>query len=131
MGRPAKVDNTQMDKTIDLDTLDTSKLSVSELLALRQLQRIEKEDAEKELQEKQNMQMRKENAMAMDRQRKDAMLNQNHCQHLKENGRTNLAGQRDHQRVIHLVCQRCGKEFTGQVDYHLMPKAEAIGGPNF
>jgi len=54
---------------------------------------------------------------------------QRRCAHLKENGTTALAGQRDMDNNLHLVCQFCMKLFTGsEIPPHLMPKASEIGG---
>lgn len=64
-------------------------------------------------------------------QMRQAEQNQASCGHLKENGRSNLAGQKDHSGILHLLCQRCQKTFTGnQVPPHLQPMMEHVGGPN-
>lgn len=64
---------------------------------------------------------------------------QRNCSHLKENGFTHLAGQRNHSGVIILVCQACQKMFRsdapeGHTEFlppSLVPRREgAIGGPN-
>jgi hypothetical protein len=47
---------------------------------------------------------------------------QRSCSHKKQNGMANLNGQRDHQNKLHLVCSRCGKEFT---DNNLSPDLSA------
>lgn len=123
MARPAKEQDTLQD-------IDVTQLTPGERLALKQLERMEKEEAEVEAKKNQDNEARKRNAKALQSQRENDLLKQKYCAHLKENGRTNLAGQRDHNGVVHLICQRCAKEFTGQVEYHLQPRAEFIGGPN-
>lgn len=79
---------------------------------------------------------RKQNAAQL-RQRKEIQeRNQAACPHLKENGKTNLAGQRDSAGNVLLVCQTCGKDFRISIDgksdpipRHLIPDARMVGGP--
>lgn len=53
------------------------------------------------------------------------------CSHLKRNGASHLAGQKDHSGVLHLICQYCQKEFVGgEIPTYLYPDMETVGGPH-
>lgn len=62
---------------------------------------------------------------------------QEHCSHLKENGKTAVGGQRDSHRINHWICQACLKEWTGNdpqtggLPFTLRPDPEKVGGPDF
>jgi hypothetical protein len=112
-------------------------MSLSEMqeleLELKKLELIEKKRAfadreERELQAKLG---RESGIEATRAQMKNQAAKEAGCAHLKENGRSHLAGQRDNNGVVHLICQGCQKHFIGnQVPTHLQPMHETVGGPH-
>jgi hypothetical protein len=63
------------------------------------------------------------NKMAMD------AAKQRGCSHLKPNGATNLAGQKDHDGIIQLLCQGCQKTFKGnEIPAGLFPQGDGVIG---
>lgn len=59
-------------------------------------------------------------------------LAQAQCTHKKANGQTALAGIRDHNRNLVLICQNCGKQYiNNDAPQELMPSGSAIGGPMY
>jgi len=56
---------------------------------------------------------------------------QANCPHLKENGRSHLAGQYDNARNLVLICQRCQRKFVNnEAPTHLVQGImEMVGGP--
>ena len=70
------------------------------------------------------------NAEAAAADRAGVIATQGACMHIKPSMRTALAGQRDHHRSEHLICQYCSKEFTdNETPQHLRPDPMLVGGP--
>lgn len=99
-------------------------------LKKRQLRKEREKDSLEDEIRNQQLRHRKMNALNMDNQRKKMEALQRGCSHLKKNGESYLAGQRDHHGVLHLICQGCMKHFLGhEVPIHIRPDADKIGGP--
>lgn len=122
--KPALVSPAQDPDNFDIDNLEKR-------LKLIQLQRLEREEAAIADMEKAKIIARQAGIDSVKSQMLQAAAKQANCNHLKENSRTHLAGQKDHSGVINLICQRCQKHFVGnQIPHHLMPTADgAVGGP--
>jgi hypothetical protein len=94
----------------------------------RKLQREEDELTQRANEQKAQQ---KQGAMAMDMRRKQQEAAQANCSHMKPWGGPALAGQRNHQHQVMLICQFCGKLFNGlDIPAHLRIPAERIGGPD-
>ncbi len=127
--------NTQFKPPIQSPATDPRNFDIDELdkrLKMAQLLKLEKQLAEEAEAERQQEASRKSGIDAVWSKIKNEKLTQDNCAHLKENGHTHLAGQKDHSGIINLVCQRCQKPFKGnQIPHHLFPSREgAIGGPS-
>lgn len=106
---------------------------------LRQLELEEKQrtKAEREELERVQKEARKQNAETMEAKRKEKLMEQEACNHLKENGRTQIVGQRDHSNNTHFFCQRCQKEWVNMqtsdnpkgLPTFLHPDPIWVGGP--
>lgn len=122
--KPALVSPAQDPDNFDIDNLEKR-------LKLIQLQRLEREEALIAEAETAKIIARQAGIDSVKSQMAQAKAKQANCNHLKENSRTHLAGQKDHSGIINLICQRCQKQFIGnQIPPHLFPNSEfAIGGP--
>ena len=112
--------------------IELSANDIEEKLKLIQLKRAMREEAAIE-EEIDNLAKSREAGIVAIRQKMEGeKQKQAGCSHLKENGSTQLAGQKDHSGIIHLICQSCQKHFAGnQIPPSLFPNREgAIGGPH-
>jgi len=110
---------------------DTSMAEIEERLKLIQLKRLEREEAAIEEEIENQKKARQAGIDSVRQKMASEKQKQASCSHLKENGRTQLAGQKDHSGIIHLICQNCQKHFLGnQIPPGLFPTGDgAIGGP--
>jgi hypothetical protein len=112
---------------------------VEKRLRMIQLQRMEREEAEIVDAANAKRISREAGHESIKMQMANEAAKQRLCSHLKENGYTHLAGQRNHAGVIILVCQSCQKMFRsdapeGSKEFlppSLVPTREgSVGGPN-
>lgn len=97
-------------------------------LQLIKLQREEKERAEAE-ELARNARMIGMSALIQERE--NELQHQQACPHLKPNGQSAIAGQRDHRNHYHWICQYCAKEWYDQeVPLHLRVDLARVGGPD-
>lgn len=101
--------------------IEQAKLNIA---AARKLASAETEQKE------QMIAFKRMNADAAAQDRAGILATQAACMHIKPSMRTALAGQRDHHRSEHLICQYCAKEFTdNETPQHLRPDPQLVGGP--
>ena len=111
---------------------EPSLADVEVRLKLIQLQRLEREEAQIE-EERSNLEKARQAGIDSVRQKMAAeKQKQALCSHRKENGRTQLAGQKDHSGIIHLICQNCQKHWKGsEIPPDLFPNGDGqVGGPH-
>lgn len=111
-----------------LQTLLASQGKSHPVMDLLQKQ-MEEADAERQLRRKEQLESKRQNSLAMERQRQLELQAQEACPHLKPNGMPNIAGQRDHSNNYHYICQRCFKPWTNNLPGHLQISHEFVGGP--
>lgn len=125
--------STQFKPPVQSPASDPSNFSMDELekrLKLIQLQRLEREEALVAEAEKSAIIARKAGIDSIRMKMASDAARQNACNHVKENGRTHLAGQKDHSGVINLICQQCQKHWRGDYPQGLFPTGDgAVGGP--
>jgi len=108
----------------------SADVSMDARLKAIQLAQAEKLLAEEKKREEEQMLVRKNNAIKAEKKRQERVRVQSSCRHVKQNGDTYLAGQRDHQGNVMLICQRCQKLFVNdEIPPGLRPKNERVGGP--
>ena len=111
------------------------ELSLAEVetrLKFIQLQRLEREEAAVQEELENQVKSRQAGIDSVRQKMAGEKQKQASCSHLKENGRTHLAGQKDHSGIIHLICQNCQKHWKGnEIPPGLFPTGEsAVGGPH-
>lgn len=111
---------------------EPSLADVETRLKLIQLQRLEREEAAIEEEIENQKKSRQAGIDSVRQKMASEKQKQASCSHLKENGRTQLAGQKDHSGIIHLICQNCQKHWRGnEIPPGLFPTGDgSVGGPH-
>ena len=111
---------------------DISKEDLEKAILVIQLEDLlTKKQAAEEAVRRQN-EIRRMSLEALKQAEAQRVAFQESCHHVKQNGESALAGQRDGLGRTILVCQICGKLMdTSVVPPHLRIPAEAIGGPDY
>lgn len=92
--------------------------------------RLMKQDAEETEALRVAKEGQRQNAQAMELNRKNQEQLQAGCPHLKPNGMPNIAAQRDHSNNYNYICQRCFKPWqNNELPGHLAIDPQFIGGP--
>lgn len=114
-----------------VEKADLSTEEMQRLLLQIQLQRLLEEEEQRQEHRRRLMEIRRMTLEEMKHSEEQRLLAQERCTHLKQNGESALAGQRDHAGRPFLVCQVCGKLFGPDqpIPYQLRVPAEALGGP--
>jgi len=132
---PTEPNDTKFKPAVKSPAQDPDNYNVDALekrLKLIQLQRLEREEALLAEADKALIQSRQAGIDSVKMKMANEAAKQRGCSHLKENGRTHLAGQKDHSGIINLICQGCQKHFKGdQIPAGLFPTGDgAVGGPH-
>ena len=113
---------------------DDVQLSPDEVRTQKEALELEElKERRAEIKEQRRIQLaaRKQNAEQLELSRKQQEAIQSLCPHLKPNGTTAIAGQRDHQHHYIFICAYCSKTFNEHtLPPHLRVPAERVGGPN-
>lgn len=114
-------DQIHVPETQDYDTL------LKKLQYERELEERNQRDSQKAS----NHAARLQGMESIKRQAANKRLEQDQCPHMKPmNGGTAVAGQHDHNKVYHWICQYCQKEWTGgELPVHLRVDMALVGGP--
>ena len=100
-------------------------------MKMLQLQEMKQRRKEREEAEEQLKLSRQAGVEATKLAMAQAAANQASCPHLKENGRSHLAGQYDNNKNLVLICQKCQKKFVNNEapTYLVQGIMEMVGGP--
>lgn len=105
-----------------------------ELAALKlelEIAKLQREELGRLEQEEMARKGREIGSQALLKQWEQEKLVRSQCPHLKQNGQSALAGQRDHHNHYHFICAFCAEEWTdNEVPLHLRIPLERIGGPD-
>ncbi len=123
-----KIKNTLADSILEGGM--PSPTDIQQRLALAQLRKLEKEDADLFEREEQLKKFRLMNALEAKKKSEELLMIQAMCNHRKPNNASAVVGYRSHQHVEQWICQNCFKEWFGhEVPPMLRPPREKVGGP--
>lgn len=111
---------------------ELNKEDLEKAILSLQLERMLEEEAKRQENIRRQMEIRRMSLEALRQAEAQRLAFQEACEHLKQNGESALAGQRDGMGRVILLCQICGKIMDNPtVPPHLRIPAEAIGGPDY